>query len=337
MLALDLMSQDMKKLDDLIRARLSSEVDLVNQVAEHIIQAGGKRLRPLLVLLSARAIENQTPFSTTQALNPVIYTLAAVVEFIHNATLLHDDVVDESPLRRGKKTAHTVFGNAASVLVGDFLYSRAFELMVEANQMSIMSLLAKTTNQIAEGEVWQLMNIADTSLTEERYLEVLQFKTATLFSAACQLPALLMNQVDQQAALANYGLYLGLSFQIMDDYLDYAGDASETGKVIGQDLSEGKLTLPLIWLLAHGHKTTQEIIQALITQALSNTTPNQQEQQHHLKEVFLAVQQSDALRYTKQRAQDFAKQAQAALSVLPNSPAKEALNDLCLYNLSRTQ
>ena len=286
-------------------------------------------MRPLLVILSAKAIGLQTPH---------VHTLAAVVEFIHNATLLHDDVVDESDLRRGRKTAHTVFGNAASVLVGDFLYSRAFELMVEPQNMAVMALLAKTTNQIAEGEVWQLMNIADIELSQADYLKVIEHKTATLFSAACQLPALLCNTPlisqsapslahEQQKALANYGLNLGLSFQIMDDYLDYAGDPDQTGKPVGQDLYEGKLTLPILWVLQHGDPALKQRLTQHIAQL--------DDSQNDLSALIAAIAQSPALEYTRGRAQQFADQAVEALRILPDSDAKQAMVELAQFNVGR--
>jgi octaprenyl-diphosphate synthase len=306
-------------------------------VADYIIASGGKRLRPLLVMLCARSITPNSDRIHDQPLPTNIYTLAAVIEFIHNATLLHDDVVDESPLRRGRKTAHTVFGNAASVLVGDFLYSRSFELMVESNHMGVMSLLAKTTNQIAEGEVWQLMNIADTSLTEARYIEVLQYKTATLFSAACQLPALIHGLSKEQAALAQYGLNLGLSFQIMDDYLDYAGNPTETGKTVGQDLKEGKLTLPLLWLLRHANEQTQTIIKTVVNKVLEANQSDEAEDQLMIHHLIDSIKHSAALPYTQAFAERFANLAIESLSELPNSKAKDALVDLCGYNLKRTQ
>lgn len=322
MLAFDLMKDDLQQLNQLIRTRLHSDVALVSQVAEYIISAGGKRLRPLLVMLSAKAIGLQSPH---------VNTLAAVVEFIHNATLLHDDVVDESDLRRGRKTAHTVFGNAASVLVGDFLYSRAFELMVEPQNMAVMALLAKTTNQIAEGEVWQLMNIADIELSEADYLKVIGHKTATLFSAACQLPALLLESSQthvrlEQQALADYGLNLGLSFQIMDDYLDYAGQSDQTGKTLGQDLFEGKLTLPILWVLQHGEPPLKQRLVDHIQRP---------EESSDLSSLIFAITQTKALDYTRQRAQYFADQAVAALNDLSDNDAKRAMIELAQFNVSR--
>src|SRR5512142_2291936 len=236
-----LAAADMKSVDALIRARLASDVVLINQIAEHIIGGGGKRLRPMLVLLAAQAL------GYTGRLHVL---LAAVVEFIHTATLLHDDVVDESDLRRGRQTANALWGNAASVLVGDFLYSRAFQMMVEADDMRVMRLLADTTNQIAEGEVLQLLNVHNPDTDEAAYLRVIERKTAVLFAAATRLGALLAGvPAAQQEALARYGLNLGYAFQIADDVLDYVSDAGTLGKNVGDDLAEGKPTLPLIYAI----------------------------------------------------------------------------------------
>jgi len=239
-----LIGPDMKAVDAVIRDRLYSEVALVRQVAEYIIGGGGKRMRPALVLLAAGAMGYQ---------GRQHHDLAAVVEFIHTATLLHDDVVDESALRRGRDTANAMFGNAASVLVGDFLYSRAFQMMVEVDEMRVMRVLSDATNVIAEGEVLQLMNCHDADVDEQRYLQVIRYKTAKLFEAAAQLGAILGGATPEvERALADYGMHLGTAFQLVDDVLDYSGEEADTGKALGDDLAEGKPTLPLIYVMQNG-------------------------------------------------------------------------------------
>lgn len=240
-------AEDMHAVDAVIRRRLGSEVALINQIGEYIISAGGKRLRPVILLLMANALGYRGQHH---------YELAAVVEFIHTATLLHDDVVDESELRRGRQTANAVFGNAASVLVGDFLYSRAFQMMVQADSMRVMQILADATNVISEGEVLQLLNMHDPDVTEERYLQVIRYKTAKLFEAAAQIGAVLSGaDAATEAAAAEYGRRIGTAFQIVDDLLDYTATADQMGKNAGDDLREGKPTLPLIYLLSHGTET----------------------------------------------------------------------------------
>lgn len=240
-------AEDMHAVDAVIRRRLGSEVALINQIGEYIISAGGKRLRPVILLLMANALGYRGQHH---------YELAAVVEFIHTATLLHDDVVDESELRRGRQTANAVFGNAASVLVGDFLYSRAFQMMVQADSMRVMQILADATNVISEGEVLQLLNMHDPDVTEERYLQVIRYKTAKLFEAAAQIGAVLSGaNAATEAAAAEYGRRIGTAFQIVDDLLDYTATADQMGKNAGDDLREGKPTLPLIYLLSHGTET----------------------------------------------------------------------------------
>ncbi|MBP7622621.1 MAG: polyprenyl synthetase family protein, partial [Xanthomonadales bacterium] len=246
----------MAEVDRLIRRRLGSDVMLVNQVAEHIVSGGGKRLRPMLVLLAAEA----AGYRGTQH-----FQAAAVIEFIHTATLLHDDVVDESDLRRGRRTANAVFGNAASVLVGDYLYSRAFQLMVELERMRIMQVMADTTNQIAEGEVLQLMHIGNPDTDEAAYLRVIERKTAVLFAAACRVGAILADAPKVvEDALADYGMALGMAFQIADDVLDYVSDADTMGKNVGDDLAEGKPTLPLIHALQHADAESAQTIRRVI-------------------------------------------------------------------------
>ncbi len=321
---LEPIAADLRQVDQVIRQRLRSEVALIHTVADYIVAAGGKRLRPALLLWMARALDYQGAFR---------YEMAAVVEFIHTATLLHDDVVDESALRRGRSTANAVFGNPASVLVGDFLYSRAFQMMVEPQQMAILRLLADATNTIAEGEVLQLMNCHDPEVDEARYLQVIRYKTARLFEAAAQMAAILASQDEAiQAACASYGRHLGTAFQIIDDVLDYSGDALAIGKNVGDDLREGKPTLPLIWLRDHGTSMQQ----ALVRQAISEGDVSM------IAELTHALQTSGALDYARQCAQREADQAVAALQHLPvptmaAKTAQEDLLKLCLFAVQRSQ
>ncbi len=312
-----LVAADMAGVDVLIRHRLSSDVALVNQVAEHIVGGGGKRLRPMLCLLSARSLG---------ARGEQHLLAAAIVEFIHTATLLHDDVVDESDLRRGRRTANAVFGNAASVLVGDYLYSRAFQMMVDLKRMRIMDVMADTTNRIAEGEVLQLMHIGNAETDEAAYFRVIERKTAVLFEAACRVGAIL-NDADAptEAALAEYGLKLGLAFQIADDVLDYVSDADTLGKNIGDDLAEGKPTLPLIHALAHASPEEAATLRRVIeTGGLDD-----------LSNVIAAIHRSGAITYSQQRAQSLASEARSALSVLPETPWRRALEILADYAVDR--
>ena len=249
-------ANDMQAVDEVIRLSLHSEVVLINQVAEYIINSGGKRLRPALVLLSAGVIGE---------IKAQHHTLAAVVEFIHTATLLHDDVVDESSMRRGRATANTMFGNAASVLVGDFVYSRAFQMMVSVQNMRVMEILAEATNIIAEGEVLQLLNIHDADVTDEAYLQVIHYKTAKLFEAATRLGAIINNaSAKDEAAMAEYGMRLGTAFQLIDDVLDLSGDSSDIGKNLGDDIAEGKPTLPLLYAMRKGNETQRTLIRKTI-------------------------------------------------------------------------
>ena len=307
----------MLDVDRLIRRRLGSDVLLVNQVAEHIVSGGGKRLRPMLVLLAAEAAGYRGA-QHQQA--------AAIVEFIHTATLLHDDVVDESDLRRGRRTANAVFGNAASVLVGDYLYSRAFQLMVELERMRIMQVLADTTNQIAEGEVLQLMHIGNPDTDERAYLDVIERKTAVLFQAACRVGAILADAPKHvEDALAAYGMALGMAFQIADDVLDYVSDADTLGKNIGDDLAEGKPTLPLIHALHHASPQDAETIRRVIaTGGLDD-----------LDRVLSAIKTSGAIAYSVRRAQDYADAAAAQLEQLPSGAAQQCLGVLARYAIQR--
>ena len=313
----DFLAADMRIVDAAIRARLDSEVVLVRQVAEYIVGSGGKRLRPALVVLSAGAFGYQGRHH---------HQLAAVVEFIHTATLLHDDVVDESELRRGQSTANALFGNAASVLVGDFVYSRAFQMMVEVGSMRVMQVLAEATNVIAEGEVLQLMNCHNPDIDELDYLQVIRFKTAKLFEAATRLGAILGEATaEEEAAMASYGMHLGTAFQLIDDVLDYSGDHHTTGKSVGDDLAEGKTTLPLIYTIKHG--TSDEA--ALIRQAIRDGGLNE------LEQVIAAMNRSGALDYTRKQAEAEARTASAALEVLPNSRQRDYLLQLADFAVTR--
>jgi octaprenyl-diphosphate synthase len=309
----------MHALDAAIRTRLSSEVALINTVGEYIISAGGKRMRPALTLLVTQALAPSQPRQTA-------IILAAIVEFIHTATLLHDDVVDESSLRRGRETANALFGNAASVLVGDFLYSRAFQMMTELDSMDVLRILANATNIIAEGEVLQLMNMHDPSTTEEAYLRVIRYKTAKLFEAAAELGAVagkVNPQTQQQAAL--FGQAIGTAFQLVDDALDYTGDAAELGKNIGDDLREGKPTLPLIVGMQRG---TPELRQLIITAI-------EQGDVTHVAEIVSALKTCGAIEATYQAAQQEATRAAAAIAPWPDNEAKAALIKLTQYVLER--
>jgi octaprenyl-diphosphate synthase len=314
----------MRAVDSVIRQRLQSEVALINTIAEYIIVAGGKRLRPALLLLIARALDYHGAYR---------HEMAAVIEFIHTATLLHDDVVDASDLRRGRQTANALFGNPASVLVGDFLYSRAFQMMLEPGQMAIMRVLADATNTIAEGEVLQLLNCHDPDVDEARYLQVIRYKTARLFEAAAQIAALLAGvEGNVQAACAAYGRHLGTAFQIIDDVLDYSGASQETGKNVGDDLREGKLTLPLIWLRERGTAKQQALVRgAIIDGDLSLMDPLTQ-----------ALQDSGALDYARDCARREAALAVAALEGLSMTrgtvpSARQDLVKLCSFAVDRSR
>ena len=317
----DVMSRciaDMQAVDQVIHQRLSSEVALVNQLSHYIVNSGGKRLRPLLAMLSARIFGYQ---------GDMHYLLAAIIEFIHTATLLHDDVVDESDMRRGNETANAMFGNAASVLVGDFLYSRAFEMMVEMDDMRVMSILATTTNVIAEGEVMQLMNVHDADTTEEKYLEVIHCKTAKLFEAASQLGAILCDRNETEVqAMAAYGRYLGSAFQLIDDVLDYSSSSDEMGKNVGDDLAEGKPTLPLIYAIAQGTDEQAETIKAAIKDGGYD----------HIDEVQAIIQQTGALVYTEKMAQQQAELPIAELDCLPDSDDKTLLVNIARLAVHRS-
>ena len=314
----ELASTDMRRVDALIRQRLSSDVVLINQIADHIIASGGKRLRPMLHVLAAGAAGYRGDQHTK---------LAAIIEFIHSSTLLHDDVVDESDLRRGRKTANALWGNAASVLVGDFLYSRSFQLMVELDDMRIMRILADTTNTIAAGEVLQLLNIGNADVNEAAYLAVIERKTAVLFAAATELGGILGGLPENQiAALREYGMQLGYAFQIADDLLDYVSDADTLGKNIGDDLAEGKPTLPVIYALEKSSPEQAQSLRHAIEQGGLDS----------LDRIIAAIRDSGALERTHERAVFHSDAACAALQVLPDSAHRDALLTLAAYAVERT-
>lgn len=314
-----LSQQDMTAVNQHIFSQLTSDVALINQLGIYIVNSGGKRLRPLLAVLAARALGYKGEQHVT---------LATIIEFIHTATLLHDDVVDESMLRRGKETANAVFGNQASVLVGDFLYTRAFQLMVSLGRMRVMQILADATNVIAEGEVLQLMNVNDPETTEESYMQVIYCKTARLFEAATELAAVLSDQDESTTeAMRLYGLHLGTAFQLIDDVLDYQADVDELGKNIGDDLAEGKPTLPLIHALKHGDDAQQ----ALIREAIVESNGMAQ-----LDEIMAALNATDAFGYTRRIAEQEALKAQQAIAFLPESPYKSALHTLADIAIQRS-
>ncbi len=308
---------DMEQVNRVIRHSLSSDVLLINQIAEYIIGAGGKRLRPALLLLVAGALGDGSSHR---------HTLAAVVEFIHTATLLHDDVVDESELRRGRKTANALFGNAASVLVGDYLYSRSFEMMVGVGKMRVMEILSEATTIISEGEVLQLLNMHDADVDESRYMQVIRYKTAKLFEASARLGAVLASaDASTEAAAAEYGRRIGTAFQIMDDWLDYAGTAESMGKNAGDDLREGKPTLPLIHLLEHGTPEQQALAREAIEQGGTD----------RFETIFEAITRSGALDHTLECARQEAQAAAGAIFSFPSSIFKNSLLELCSYSTTR--
>ncbi len=312
-----ILKDDLEKTDLLLANRLSSNVALINQMSSYIIGAGGKRLRPLLVLLCARATDYQGEHHCL---------MAVVIELIHTATLLHDDIVDESATRRGQDTANEVWGNAASVLVGDFLYSRSFEMMVEPGSMRIMQILSKATNSIAEGEVLQLLNCQNSELTEDQYYQVIERKTAVLFQAATQIGGILSEVDDiQEQALKKYGLHLGNAFQIIDDVLDYESDFESMGKEVGDDLAEGKTTLPMIFALAN----TTGADNTLLKDAINNADNSK------ITQVIKILQSVDAFGYTREQAQKSAELAKDALVDIPSSAYKDALILLCSLSLQR--
>lgn len=303
-------------MDAVIRARLNSDVVLIRTIGDYIIGAGGKRMRPAILLMIAKALGYQ---------GDQHHLLAAVVEFIHTATLLHDDVVDESDLRRGRSTANAVFGNAASVLVGDYLYSRAFEMMVDVDRMRIMQIMSGATTVIAEGEVLQLMNIHDPDVSEARYLQVVRFKTAKLFEAAAEAGAVVCDATSTQiTSAATFGRHIGTAFQLVDDVLDYSGDAAALGKNVGDDLREGKPTLPLIRVLEVGTPEQRTLIRHAIEHGEAD-----------FEAVAQAIRDNDALNYSMQTAHAEAELARKALETFPASECKEALLDFCAFAVQR--
>ena len=315
-----LSNDDMQAVNQLIQQQVDSEVALINQLGFYIVNSGGKRLRPLLTVLSARAMGIK---------NDDHHTLAAIVEFIHTATLLHDDVVDESTMRRGRETANAIFGNQASVLVGDFLYTRSFQMMVSLKRMRVMEILSEATNQIAEGEVLQLMNCNDASTTEARYFDVIYGKTARLFEAATQLSAVLTDQPSSvEVAMQEYGKHLGTAFQLADDILDYMADSEDMGKNAGDDLAEGKPTLPLLYAMWHAESEDDK---ALIKEAIeqSNGLPN-------LQRIQGIMEATGALDYTRECANKEVQMAIDSLQAIPDSAYKEALVSLAYISVERT-
>lgn len=312
------MDAEMKEVDAVIRRRLASEVVLIDQISQYIIGAGGKRIRPLLVLLFSRALGFQ---------GAERFELAATVEFIHTATLLHDDVVDESDLRRGRKSANAIFGNAASILVGDFVYSRAFQMMVSVNRMRVLQVLSDATNVIAEGEVLQLMNMHDADLRVDDYLKVIRFKTAKLFEASARLGAVLADAPeDIEEACADYGRSLGTAFQLIDDLLDYEGSTQDLGKNVGDDLREGKPTLPLLLAMQRGTPEERELIRGAI----------QRGEVERLAEVIEVVRRTGSIQATRDAARQQVEQAQRSLAALRPSIHRDALIELCMNSVERS-
>jgi octaprenyl-diphosphate synthase len=312
-----LAAAEMSQVNELIRHRLGSDVVLINQISEHIVAAGGKRLRPMLAVIAARALGYAGDRH---------WQLAAIIEFIHTSTLLHDDVVDESDLRRGRKTANALWGNAPSVLVGDFLYSRSFQLMVELDSMAVMQVLADTTNLIAEGEVLQLLHIGNPDTSEADYLRVINRKTAVLFAAATRLSGMLAGApAAVQQDLADFGMNLGMAFQIADDVLDYTADAEALGKNLGDDLAEGKATLPLIHAMANATPAARERLARIVSESDATALP----------EVVAAIRAGGSLDYSRRVAARYAQAAESALDSLPANPWTAALRALARYSIDR--
>ena len=314
-----LIDADMQKVNETILAQLNSEVTLINQLGYYIIQSGGKRIRPMIAALSANALG----YRGEQHI-----TCAAFIEFIHTATLLHDDVVDESAMRRGNPTANAEFGNAASVLVGDFIYTRAFQLMTQLNSLKILQIMSEATNVIAEGEVQQLMNICDPNTTEENYMRVIYSKTARLFEASTQTAAIVANATaEQELALQDYGRYLGTAFQLVDDVLDYSANAKALGKNVGDDLAEGKPTLPLLHAMHHGNSQQAALIREAIEQGGKREA---------IDEVLAIMAEHKSLDYAMDRAKQEAQKAVDAIQILPESEYKRALISLAYLSVDRT-
>ncbi|MDU0113336.1 octaprenyl diphosphate synthase [Psychrosphaera aquimarina] len=315
----ELAEQDMQLVNQCISKQLNSDVALINQLGMYIVNSGGKRIRPMLTVLAASALGYQGEKQ---------HTLAAIIEFIHTATLLHDDVVDESTLRRGKQTANAVFGNQASVLVGDFLYTRSFQMMVTLDSMRVMSILADATNVISEGEVLQLMNCNDPSTTEQSYFDVIYGKTARLFEATTQLAAIIANSTPEvEDAMRLYGMHLGTAFQLIDDVMDYASEAQDMGKNVGDDLAEGKPTLPLLYAMWNSSGIQQQQISDAIEHGNG---------MEHLTAILATMEQTGALEYTKQKANEEADKAIQMLDIIPDSDYKQALIALANISVNRT-
>ena len=313
-----LMKNELDQMNKILVNRLDSNVDLINQMSHYIISSGGKRIRPLLLLLCARANEYDGDYH---------YSMAVVIELIHTATLLHDDVVDQSTTRRGQETANELWGNAPSVLVGDFLYSRAFEIMVEPNSMEIMKILSKATNQISEGEVLQLLNIKNANVTQKEYYRVIERKTACLFKAACQIACILSNSNQKViGAMGNFGMHLGNAFQIIDDTLDYESDTNIIGKEVGDDLSEGKVTLPMIYALEKTTKSDNKIL----TDAIQNVDAS------NINQVVEILMNVNAFQYSRDIANKESNMALESIDILPSSKYKTALKLLCKLSLERS-
>ncbi len=313
-----LMKNELDQMNKILVNRLDSNVDLINQMSHYIISSGGKRIRPLLLLLCARANDYDGDYH---------YSMAVVIELIHTATLLHDDVVDQSTTRRGQETANELWGNAPSVLVGDFLYSRAFEIMVEPNSMEIMKILSKATNQISEGEVLQLLNIKNANVTQKEYYRVIERKTACLFKAACQIAGILSNSNQKVIeAMGKFGMHLGNAFQIIDDTLDYESDSNIIGKEVGDDLSEGKVTLPMIYALEKTTKSDNKIL----TDAIQNADAS------NINQVVEILMNVNAFQYSRDIANKESNMALESIDILPNSKYKTALKLLCKLSLERS-
>ena len=313
-----LMKNELDQMNKILVNRLDSNVDLINQMSHYIISSGGKRIRPLLLLLCARASDYDGDYH---------YSMAVVIELIHTATLLHDDVVDQSTTRRGQETANELWGNAPSVLVGDFLYSRAFEIMVEPNSMEIMKILSKATNQISEGEVLQLLNIKNANVTQKEYYRVIERKTACLFKAACQIAGILSNSNQKVIeAMGKFGMHLGNAFQIIDDTLDYESDSNIIGKEVGDDLSEGKVTLPMIYALEKTTKSDKKIL----TDAIQNADAS------NINQVVEILMNVNAFQYSRDIANKESNMALESIDILPSSKYKTALKLLCKLSLERS-
>ncbi len=314
----ELVTRDMEQVNKLIEKQVDSDVALIQQLGFYIVNSGGKRLRPLLTVLASRALGVKTHQH---------YSLAAIIEFIHTATLLHDDVVDASELRRGRETANAVFGNQASVLVGDFLYSRAFQMMTELNSMAVMNILADATNRIAQGEVMQLMNLNDPDTSEDSYMDVIYSKTARLFEAATQLSAVITSQSPEiEQSMQNYGRYLGTAFQLIDDVLDYTANENEMGKQVGDDLAEGKPTLPLLHAMWNADRETSSLIRTSIENA---------DGMKHFDRILNVMQSCGSLQYTIDLAVAEAEKAKASIAIIPDSDYKKALLSLADISVNR--